>query len=406
MVPPGLRPAPSPARPPVLLGRAGRCGIRRTRKPSRVDLLHVGCHGFGGLRVGLGMRLGVSVRQLTRMPHDNTERLRDNSAIAVFDLDLPNHALPMPAARRFGLRPARFLSEARQGGWLTPPGCECLPNGTGTRDSCHEPDRALQTPAQGTATLGLAVCDNPAHALKAQRQTCFDCHGRFHTITAVASAHADTEGQPALSPHAQTQEHVLEVVAPILAVPGGRPGGSGSLRLVRIRPLERHGRGVLREPGGRNGVDRECFQRQRAQHFLEVGGKQRIEDVPPPVIMERGPCEPWLQQGHPAPFCQPLPHLGQGMMPIQHRQDQGFDPTPGRKLMPWVRRHEVVNHGGPLQAPSDAQDQRYMRDGINLLHGYGHTAPPVSSRLGSIIAERSLRQQQVSRLTQKSRGST
>jgi hypothetical protein len=45
--------------------------------------------------------------------------------------------------------------------------------------------------------------------------------------------------------------------------------------------------------------------------------------------------------------------------------------------MPWVGRHEVVNHGGDLQAPEDAQDQRYMRDGLNLLHGYGHDAPPV-----------------------------
>jgi hypothetical protein len=42
--------------------------------------------------------------------------------------------LPMPAAWCFGLRPARFLHEEGQGGWLAPPGFEGLAHGTRTGD--------------------------------------------------------------------------------------------------------------------------------------------------------------------------------------------------------------------------------------------------------------------------------
>jgi len=80
---------------------------------------------------------------------------------------------------------------------------------------------------------------------------------------------------------------LFEVVAPIFAVPKGRPGCPWGLWLVRIRPRECNGRGVLMEPRRRDGIDCEGLQRKRAKHLVEVGRKQRIEDVPQPVIMER-----------------------------------------------------------------------------------------------------------------------
>jgi hypothetical protein len=132
----------------------------------------------------------------------------------------------------------------------------------------------------------------------------------------VAIPHADSEGQPAIATHPQTQEPLFEVVASIFAVPVGWPGRSGSLWLVLIRSIERHGRRVLMEPGGWDGVDLECFQSKRAQHLVEVGRQQRIEDVPQPVSMERGPCEPRLKQGQHAALFQPLPHLIEGMMAV------------------------------------------------------------------------------------------
>jgi hypothetical protein len=65
---------------------------------------------------------------------------------------------------------------------------------------------------------------------------------------------------------------------------------------VPIRPIERHRRGVLVQPGCRDGIDRQRFERDRTKDPVEIGRKERIEDVPSPVIMERGPREPRLQQ--------------------------------------------------------------------------------------------------------------
>ncbi|MBA0086594.1 MAG: hypothetical protein HRJ53_16560 [Acidobacteria bacterium Pan2503] len=71
------------------------------------------------------------MRQLARMHHHKPECLRDDAPIAVLDLDLPDHALPMPAARRFVLRPPRLFPSERQRGLLLAPGCQFLTHGTG-----------------------------------------------------------------------------------------------------------------------------------------------------------------------------------------------------------------------------------------------------------------------------------
>ena len=38
-------------------------------------------------------------------------------------------------------------------------------------------------------------------------------------------------------------------------------------------------------------------------------------------------------------------------MPIQNREDQGFDPATTREPMRWVRGDEAVDNGGNLQTP-------------------------------------------------------
>jgi hypothetical protein len=73
----------------------------------------------------------------------------------------------MPAASGRILRPPGLLHQQGPGRLLAAPGLECLPEGTRARDSRYEPDLALQTYAQGPATIGLAVCPDPAHALTA-----------------------------------------------------------------------------------------------------------------------------------------------------------------------------------------------------------------------------------------------
>jgi len=81
---------------------------------------------------------------------------------------------------------------------------------------------------------------------------------------------------------------------------------------------------------------------------MEIGGTQRVQDVPSPVIMESGPREPRLQQRDHAALFAPSPHLIKGMMPIQHGAHQRCDSTPTRKPMRRMGRDEAVNSGGHL----------------------------------------------------------
>ena len=99
------------------------------------------------------------------MYHNKPERLGDDASVAVLDLDLPDHAVSMPAARRFVLGPPGFLHHEGQRRWLTLSGFELLADGTGPWDERHETDLVLETHAQSTATLGLTLRDNPPHPL-------------------------------------------------------------------------------------------------------------------------------------------------------------------------------------------------------------------------------------------------
>jgi hypothetical protein len=134
MIPPGLGPAAAPPRSPVLVLRDRRCGIRLTGKPPRLHMRDVRneCFGFFGLRRAIG--LGLLLRQLARMHDHKAQGLVPDASVTVLDLDLAEHALPMPAAWGFVLRPTRFLYEEGQGGLLAPPGFELLPDGTGAQD--------------------------------------------------------------------------------------------------------------------------------------------------------------------------------------------------------------------------------------------------------------------------------
>jgi hypothetical protein len=80
-------------------------------------------------------------------------------------------------------------------------------------------------------------------------------------------------------------------------------------------------------------------------------GTQRIEDVSQAVIMERGSCQPRLQQRYHPAFFQPFAHFVEGMMPVQNRQDQGFDPATTREPVCRMGRDELINERGDLQAP-------------------------------------------------------
>ena len=125
----------------------------------------------------------------------------------------------------------------------------------------------FQTQAQGAATIGLTIRHDPTHPLQAQGQTLLNRDGRFHTITAVAIPQAEAQGQPAIPTHAETEEHLFEIVTPVFAMPIGRPGRLRGLRFVLIRPIERNGRGVLMQPGRRDGIDLQGFEGNGAKHL-------------------------------------------------------------------------------------------------------------------------------------------
>jgi hypothetical protein len=77
----------------------------------------------------------------------------------------------------------------------------------------------------------------------------------------------------------------------------------------------------------------------------------RIRDMAAPVIIEGGTRSPWVPERSHVTLCQPYAYFGKRMTPIEHGEDEGFDPTPTREAMRRVRREEAVNHGRHLQAP-------------------------------------------------------
>jgi hypothetical protein len=134
MIPPGLGPAAAPPRSSVLVLRDRRFGIHLTGKPPRLHMREVCNDRFGFFCLRSAICLGLLLRQLARMHDHKAKGLVPYAPVTVCYLHLAEHALPMPAAWGFVLRPTRFLHEEGQGGLLVPPGFEVLTDGTGARD--------------------------------------------------------------------------------------------------------------------------------------------------------------------------------------------------------------------------------------------------------------------------------
>ena len=138
----------------------------------------------------------------------------------------------------------------------------------------------LETHAQRAATIRLTIRDDPTHPLQAQGQTLCNRHGSFHTIAAVAITHTKAQGDSAIPTHAKTEKHLFEVGTPVFAMPLGRSRRPQLLRFVLRGPIEHNGRGVLMQPGRWEGRDLQGAQGDRDQHPVEIGRKQRIQDMP------------------------------------------------------------------------------------------------------------------------------
>jgi hypothetical protein len=351
MRPPGVWPAASSSRAPALLRRDSRCGLRLTRNPLGWPWLAVGHDGFGclGRRSGRGRRL--LRRQWARMPHHTAERCACAPAVALLALPLPAHTVSRPTPRGRGLRPPRLLPPEGQGGVLLAPGVAGLADGTGARASRDEGDLLLETPAQRAATLRLTIRDAPPPPLQAPGQTRCKRHGRVPTIAALALTPTKAPGAAASPTHAQTEKHLCEGGTPVFALPVGRSRRPQRLRFVLIGPIEPKGRGVLRQPGRWEGRDLQGSQGDRAQHPVEMGRTQRLQDRPSAVIMEGGSCSPRVPEPSQAPLFQPCAHFVERRRPIQHGEPQGCAPTPTRAAMRRRGRDQVVEHRCHLQTP-------------------------------------------------------
>jgi hypothetical protein len=136
----------------------------------------------------------------------------------------------------------------------------------------------------------------------------------------MAIPDAQAQRDASIAAHPKTAQHLLAIVTAILAMARGRAGCLWSLRFGLIGPIEDNGRGVLMEPGGGEALDLQGFEGNGTKDLVEMGRKQGIQHVPEPVIMQRGPREPRLQQRHHPTLFQPLPDFIQGMLAIQNRE--------------------------------------------------------------------------------------
>src|SRR5262249_62306530 len=101
----------------------------------------------------------------------------------------------------------------------------------------------FQTQPQGAATIGFTIRDNTPYSRQAQGQTLLNSLRSVQAIAAIAITHSNAQRDTAIPTHAETEEHLLEIVSPVFAVPIGRPGSPWGRRFVRIGPIERNRRG-------------------------------------------------------------------------------------------------------------------------------------------------------------------
>ena len=128
-------------------------------------------------------------------------------------------------------------------------------------------------------------------------------------------------------------------------------------------------------PGGREGIELQGVERDRPQYAVALRGKQRSEDLPQPVIMERGAREAGWEQGeHPTGF-QACPHLLEGRMAIENRPEQGLHATASRKDMRGVRRAKGLAERRHVELAAYPQHQRPVSHGTDVMNRHRHEVP-------------------------------
>jgi len=204
------------------------------------------------------------------------------SPVSIFHGHVASDALPVPAARWLLTRAARFFEQEGPRAVLLAPRLQLLAYRTRARDERDQAYTLLEAQPERAFTVGLTVGHNAAHSREAERQALLNRYRGLCAVTGIAIAHAHAEWE-ALTAHAKTQEHLLEIIMPIFAVPIGRARRDwpvAAVGLLLISPIEGDRRRILVQPGGREGIDLQGIERDRAKHTIQIHSKQRIEDLP------------------------------------------------------------------------------------------------------------------------------
>ena len=317
----GLAPTPPLA---TSVGRGeGRLCVGDTGKPLRCPGLDVRGDTRGFLGLGGGICRRGLVGHLPGVDAQQADGGQSQAPRRILHGHAADDTLPMPVARRLLPGPPRFCEPEGEGPVLLAPRRHLLAHRTRARPQREPPHALLQTQPQRAFTLSRTVGHQAVHAGECEGHTCLNRPRGLGAVTGrpIAPAQAPRE---AITADAATQEHLLEISRPSLAGPIGRPR--------RDRPCDRAGfrllgavqgdrRRLLMEPGGRAGRDLQSVEGDRPKHAVAMGGKERVEALPEPVILARGALEAGLKQGEPPTFLQTCPHCRAGMMTIENRQD-------------------------------------------------------------------------------------
>ena len=210
-----------------------------------------------------------------------------------------------------GLRPDRRPD--RRGPHCPP--VVCVGRGQG-RDRDHE---AIACRRRGGGRLGGASPPRPPRRAAATR-------GLTIGPKAAASRRPTRRGRSPAPLPPRLRSPCGRSSRPSFRCPEAGRGSPRRVWGVRLRPSERHGRGILGPPGRRHGRDRERCERDGAPHLLAIGGTQGIAAMPQAGIMECGPREPWLQPRSHSALGHPLPPPSRG--------PEGRPASPGPRLRP------------------------------------------------------------------------
>src|SRR5262249_44077285 len=256
-----------------------------------------------------------------------------------------------------------------------------LAHRTRARHQRDEPHALLQAQPQCAFTVGLTVRDNAAHPVEAEGYTLLNGDGGLCAVTRIAIALPEAEWE-ALTAHAKTQEDLLEVIPPIFAVPISRPGWAKPRHradCLLIGPIQADRRRILMEPGGRESIDLQGVEGDSTKDAVELRGKQRLENLAEAVIVQRRSSQAILEQGEYPALLQACPHLIEGMMSIENRQEQRFYTTATREDMRGVWRAEGINKGSDVELADDPQHQWQVGHRTDVLNSNGHEVPLLQS---------------------------